>query len=88
MRQIRLGQLSSLRQEVDMRWARVVPGKHGMSALMIALKEAEIKVESLPVHMQHKQTANKQLKDKGELTTGTVHEKQINKTTTLPLTAE
>ena len=34
-----------------MRWERVVPGKHGMSALMLALKEAEIKAETISVHM-------------------------------------
>ena len=33
-----LEQLSSLRHEVDMRWLIVLPGKHGMLALMIALK--------------------------------------------------
>ena len=31
-------QLSILRKEVAMRRARVVPGKHGISALMLALK--------------------------------------------------
>ena len=38
--QLRGEQLSILWQDVSMRRARLVPGKHGMSALMIALKEA------------------------------------------------
>ena len=71
-----------------MRPARVVPGKHGISALMIALKEAEINLEAIPVNMHHKQTATKQLKDNGEITTGTVHAGQVNKTKTLPLPTE
>ena len=50
-RQIRVEQISILRQEVAILWERVVPGKHGMVSLMLALKEAEIKVESIPVHM-------------------------------------
>ena len=62
-----------------MRWERVVPGKHGMSALMLSLKEAEIKSEAIPVHMHHKQTATKQLKDKGETHTVMVHAVQIKK---------
>ena len=40
-----------------MRWAIVVTVKHGTSVLMLALKEAEIKAEDIPVHMHHKQTA-------------------------------
>ena len=38
--QIIVEQLSILRQEEAMRWSIVVPGKHGMSALMIPLNEA------------------------------------------------
>ena len=38
--------------------------------------------------MQHKQTATKQLKDKCEIPTATVHVGQINKTTTLSLPTE
>ena len=71
-----------------MRWVTVFPGKHSMSFLMLSLKEAEIKVEDIPVHMHHKQTAAKQPKDKGEIPTGTVHALQINKTITLHLTTE
>ena len=41
--------LSSLRKEVSMRWERVVPGKHGISSLIISLKEVEIKAEAIPV---------------------------------------
>ena len=40
---IRVEHIYNLRQEVSMRRARVVPVKHGMSALMLALTEAEIK---------------------------------------------
>ena len=45
-----------------MRQARVVPVKHGMSALMLARKEAGIKAEAIPVHMHQGKTATKQLK--------------------------
>ena len=44
-------QLSSLQEWVGMSWARVVPEKICMSALMLALREAEIKVEVIPVQM-------------------------------------
>ena len=43
MRHLRVEYLSNLRQEEAMKRARVVPEKHGMSALMLALKEAEIR---------------------------------------------
>ena len=49
--QLRLEQLSSMCQEVSIIWEIVVPGKYGMSALMLALKEAEIKIEAIPVQM-------------------------------------
>ena len=55
---------------------------------MIALKEAKIEAESIMVHMHQKMTATKNLKDKGEIPTGTVHVGNINKTTTLPLPTE
>ena len=42
-----------------MRQAIVVTGKYGMAALMIALHEAEIKVEDIPVHMKQVHTATK-----------------------------
>ena len=51
--------LSSLRYGVSNIWERVVPRKYGMAALMIALKEAEIKSEDIPVHIQQGQTAKK-----------------------------
>ena len=47
----RVEQLSSLWNGVAMRWSIVVPGKYDISALMLALKEAEIKVEAIPVHI-------------------------------------
>ena len=49
-------QLPSLRQEIAMRWARIVPVKHGMADLMLALKEAEIKAQAILVHMNHSQS--------------------------------
>ena len=50
--------LSSLRQYVAMRRTRVVPEKYGMSDLMLALKEAEIKAEDIPeqMHQGHTET--------------------------------
>ena len=38
--------------------------------------------------MKYGQTAKKQLKNKGEITTGTVHAGQINKTITLTIPTE
>ena len=43
LKQQRVEHLSSLQQGVAMRWARVVPIKHGMAALTMALKEVEVK---------------------------------------------
>ena len=63
MRQIRVKQLSSMWQEVAMRRARVVPGKHGIAALMLALKEAETKAEYIPVNMHQGHIETQQLKD-------------------------
>ena len=48
----RVEQLPILRQEVATRRAGVVPVKHVMAALMLALREAEIKVEAISVHIQ------------------------------------
>ena len=64
LRQLRVEQLSSLWQEVSMRRAIVVPGKYGMAALMMALKEAEIKAEGIPVHMHQVHKKTQQLKDR------------------------
>ena len=75
--------MSSLRQHVDTRQTRVVPGKHGMADLMLALKEAEIKAEAIPVHIYQGQKATKQLKYKCKIPTVTAHALQIKKTTTL-----
>ena len=66
-----------------MRQSRVVTGKHGMVDLMLVLKEAEIKAEDIPVHMQQRQTATKHPKDNGEITKVTVRSGQLNDTTTL-----
>ena len=81
-------QLSRLWKEVDMRRARLVPGKHGMSTLMVALKEAEIKEEAIPVHIHQGHTETLQLKYNGETLTVLVHAVHINKTTTLHLPTE
>ena len=51
LRQLRLEQLSSLWKEVAMIRARVMLRKHVISAFMLALKEAEIKAEDIPVQM-------------------------------------
>ena len=59
LRQLRVEHIASLRQEVAIRRAIVVPGKHGMSALMIALKEVEVKAEDIPVHMHQGHTQSK-----------------------------
>ena len=64
LRQHRVKQLSIMRHKVDMRRSRVVPGKHGMVFLMIALKEAKIKAEAIPVHMHQDKTETQQFKDK------------------------
>ena len=56
LRHIRVEQLSSLRQELAMILEIVVPVKHGMSALMLALMKAETKAEAIPVHMQQGHT--------------------------------
>ena len=44
-----------------------------MVALMLALKEAKIKAEAIPVHMNQVKTATKQIKDNGEIPTVMVH---------------
>ena len=44
--------------------ARLMPGQHDMVALILALNEAEIKAEAIPVHMNQGKTATKQIKYK------------------------
>ena len=39
-----------------------MPEKHGISALMLALREAEIKAEDIPVHMNQGHAETQQLK--------------------------
>ena len=56
-----------------MRGSRVVPGKYGMSSLMIALKKAEIKAESIPVHMHQGHTETQKLKYNNETPTVMVY---------------
>ena len=84
MRQLRVEQPSSLRQEIDTRRSRVVPGKHVMSDLIIQIKEAE----ALPLKLHKVNTETQQLKDNNETPTVMVYVVQINKTTTLPLPTE
>ena len=63
----------------------MVSGKHGMEALMIALKEAEIKSEAIQLHLQQVHIETQHLKDKNETPTLMVHAGNINKTTAIPL---
>ena len=51
----------------------MLPGKHGMSSLMLALKEAEIEAEYVPVHMKQGNIETQQLKDNNEPPTLMVH---------------
>ena len=81
-------QLSSLRQDVGMIRAIVVPGKHVMSSLMLALKEAEVKALTIPVHINHFHKEKTTPKGNNETPTMMVHVGQINKTTTLTLPTE
>ena len=66
-----------------MRLTRVVPGKHGTTSLMLALQEAEISMEVIPVHMHQGQNATKQLRYRGETPMVMVQAGKINKITTL-----
>ena len=79
LRQQRAEQLSIMRHEVAMRRARVVPGKPGMSALMLALKEAEIKAEDIPVQMHQGHTETQNMRDNNETSTVMVNTGQIKK---------
>ena len=80
--------MSVLRHEVSMRRARVVPGKHGMEALMVALKEVKIKAGAIPVQMHQGNKEIQQLKNSNETPTVMLHTGHINETKTLPLHAE
>ena len=88
MRQLRVEHISILWQEVAMKHSRVLPRKHGMSALMLALKEAEVKEEAIPVQINQGNKETQQLKDNNKTHTVMVHTGYINKTTTLPLPIE
>ena len=67
---------------------RVLSGKYGISALMLALKEEEIKAEAIPVHMHQGHTETYQLKYNNETPTVMVRTGKINKNTKLPLPTE
>ena len=69
----RVDNLESLRKEVKMIWTRVVTRKHGMEDLMLVLKYAEIKVESIPAHIHQGQAATKYQEERGEKTILVVH---------------
>ena len=43
--------VGNFRKELVMRRTRVVPGKYGMSDIMLELKDAEVKAKSIPVHI-------------------------------------
>ena len=88
LRQHKLKQLSIMRHEAAMIRESVVPGKHAMATLMLALKEAEIKTEDITVHMHQGQTEIKQLKDKDQTTIVMVHVGHISETTTQCLPTE
>ena len=64
MRKNILEQMSNLLHEVYMRQERVLTGKYGTEALIIALREAEIKAEPIQVQMYEGNTAKKSQKDK------------------------
>ena len=59
LRQIIVKKLSILRKEVGTRRERVVPENHGMSDLILALKEAEINAEAIPSHIHQGYTETK-----------------------------
>ena len=69
----RVEHLSSFTQEVVMRRSRVFTGKHDMGALMLVLKDDDLKAEAIPVYMILCQTATKYLEGKGEKPTVMVH---------------
>ena len=66
----------------------MVPVKHGMSDLMLAIKEAEIKAEAIPLHMHQRHTETQQMKYNNETPILMLHAEYINKTTTPPLPTE
>ena len=80
-----MGQLTSTRHKISMIRAIMVSGKHGIEALMLALKDAEIKSEAIPVHMYQWKTAAQQTKYKFETLTVMLHSGNINETTKICL---
>ena len=55
---------------------------------MLALEEAEIKAEAIPINMHQGKTAKKKIIDKGKKPTVIVHVGRVNETTTLCITTE
>ena len=56
-----------------MRRGKLVPEKHGMAALILALKDAEINSEAIPLHMNQGHTESQQPKYKNETHIVMVH---------------
>ena len=56
--------MSRLKHNVAMRWEIIVPKKHGIEALMLALKYPELKAEAILVHMHQGLTAMKVQEEK------------------------
>ena len=59
LRKNRVERMSSIQNNVVMRQARLVPGKHGMASIMLVLKESVKKKKFIPVHIQQWKTASK-----------------------------
>ena len=77
--------MSILRHEADMRREGVVSGKHGITSLMLVLKEEKTEAEAILVNMHQGKIEPKNLKDKDETLTVMVHKVQNNETTILYL---
>ena len=68
-----------------MRRKIMAPVKYGMVALILELKEAQIKAEAIPLHMQRGNTETQHLKDNDKTTIVMVKVGHINETTALCL---
>ena len=66
----------------------MLPGKNGITVLMLDLKKAEIKAEDVPLHMYQGHKATKHVKCKDETPILMVHAGHINKTKKLCLPTE
>ena len=77
--------LTRLKHKVPMRRSIVVPVKHVMAALILLLKDVEIKEEDIPVHMHQVHATKKLFLSKVETPTVMIHFGNINVTKTLCL---